>query len=65
MVGKNGPRKRSEISSKMYENTKTETPPQGGPQAGPQVNQEGPKNQSDNKDKDIEDADFEVVDEDK
>ncbi len=55
----------SEISSKMYENTKTETPPQGGPQAGPQVNQEGPKNQSDNKDKDIEDADFEVVDEDK
>lgn len=48
----------SEISSKMYERVRTETPP---PNA--ETGQEPPKSEStDKKDEDIQDADFEVVD---
>ncbi len=49
----------SEISSKMYERVKTESPP---PNAGHQAGQETQSGASKAKDENVEDADFEVVD---
>jgi len=49
----------TEISTKMYERVKTETPP---PNAGPQPGPEAQSRQDTGKEDNVEDADFEVVD---
>jgi len=49
----------TEISTKMYERVKTETPP---PNAGPQPGPEAQAAPEAGKDENVEDADFEVVD---
>jgi len=51
----------SEVSSKMYERVRTETPP---PKSGPGQEQ-SQSEPTDKKEEDIQDADFEVVDDNK
>ena len=52
----------SEVSAKMYERVKTETPPPGTGQTAEPPRQESSESTSGAKDENIQDADFEVVD---